>query len=415
MLANSLRDSDLAAHPRIDLHSRQWRYMFDNMQRAIDEIYCTCEAESYIEGCEVVISALTNAREEFRVLLRRTEILNTYEQTSADLRPPSLSWDILKSSPLTDRMPRNVSGEASHQAIPMDHTDLTHSWADLVRGPTKNRSRGQSLADDLYSDYSASLNASHSLLKPPSNTLDQSTGAKSVESVGRWDDVIDTESRAPSQSNSLIRSASSDKLKIKLMTSPTRRPTEETRKLIDERQARAMQARTLAQQEDALRLRQQHTQKVLQAQERRRVRESQHERVLEAKLTRAGENRQSLLEQKRKKAADEDMKILEVAWIKQMEDEAKRFEVISKLEKKSTRATRASEQHTQRSLRMHADTIAREEAAQARRAEQEEQRLQYLNELKARREENDARIARQRAVQNERRVSDLLENYLMFG
>ena len=38
---------------RIDLNARYWSYLFDNLHRAVDEIYVTCEADESVIECQV--------------------------------------------------------------------------------------------------------------------------------------------------------------------------------------------------------------------------------------------------------------------------------------------------------------------------------------------------------------------------
>jgi len=39
--------------PQSNLHVRYWTYLFDNLHRSIDEIFCACESEENISGCHV--------------------------------------------------------------------------------------------------------------------------------------------------------------------------------------------------------------------------------------------------------------------------------------------------------------------------------------------------------------------------
>ena len=38
---------------REDQQARYWSYLFDNLHRVVDEIYCTCEADRSVVECEV--------------------------------------------------------------------------------------------------------------------------------------------------------------------------------------------------------------------------------------------------------------------------------------------------------------------------------------------------------------------------
>lgn len=49
--ARKLREGSPAKKP--DLHCRYWSYLFDNLHRAVDEIYCTCEEDESVIECEV--------------------------------------------------------------------------------------------------------------------------------------------------------------------------------------------------------------------------------------------------------------------------------------------------------------------------------------------------------------------------
>ena len=44
-----------------DLRARYWSYLFDNLKRAVDEIYGTCEADKSIVECQVQSNSLDTA------------------------------------------------------------------------------------------------------------------------------------------------------------------------------------------------------------------------------------------------------------------------------------------------------------------------------------------------------------------
>ena len=47
------RRCKLSAGRHSDMRARYWSYLFDNLHRAVDEIYCTCETDESIVECEV--------------------------------------------------------------------------------------------------------------------------------------------------------------------------------------------------------------------------------------------------------------------------------------------------------------------------------------------------------------------------
>ena len=43
-----------ASSRKSDLRARYWCYLFDNLKRAVDEIYCTCESDESTVECQVM-------------------------------------------------------------------------------------------------------------------------------------------------------------------------------------------------------------------------------------------------------------------------------------------------------------------------------------------------------------------------
>lgn len=46
--------SNSASRKKIDLRARYWSYLFDNLKRAVDEIYTTCETDESVMECQVM-------------------------------------------------------------------------------------------------------------------------------------------------------------------------------------------------------------------------------------------------------------------------------------------------------------------------------------------------------------------------
>uniref|UniRef100_A0A672IE78 C2H2-type domain-containing protein n=1 Tax=Salarias fasciatus TaxID=181472 RepID=A0A672IE78_SALFA len=138
-----------ARQPRkVDLRARYWAFLFDNLRRAVDEIYVTCESDQSVLECKEVLMMLDNYVRDFKALIDWIQLQEKLEKTDAQNRPPFLAWEVRKMSPgrhvmpssTTDRMvpssgarrTLNFSGPPSALAAArLSHTGP--SWADRVK------------------------------------------------------------------------------------------------------------------------------------------------------------------------------------------------------------------------------------------------------------------------------------------
>ena len=47
------KEQNSTTQQQSSLHVRYWTYLFDNLHRSIDEIFCACESEENVSGCHV--------------------------------------------------------------------------------------------------------------------------------------------------------------------------------------------------------------------------------------------------------------------------------------------------------------------------------------------------------------------------
>ncbi|KAM8750192.1 S phase cyclin A-associated protein in the endoplasmic reticulum isoform 1-T1 [Acanthopagrus schlegelii] len=138
-----------ARQPRkVDLRARYWAFLFDNLRRAVDEIYVTCESDQSVVECREVLMMLDNYVRDFKALIDWIQLQEKLEKTDAQNRPTSLAWEVRKMSPGRHVMPSpsadrmvpspgarralNFSGPpATLAAARLSHTGP--SWADRVK------------------------------------------------------------------------------------------------------------------------------------------------------------------------------------------------------------------------------------------------------------------------------------------
>uniref|UniRef100_A0A8C1NZD7 S-phase cyclin A-associated protein in the ER n=1 Tax=Cyprinus carpio TaxID=7962 RepID=A0A8C1NZD7_CYPCA len=148
---------------KVDLRARYWAFLFDNLRRAVDEIYVTCESDQSVVECREVLMMLDNYVRDFKALIDWIQLQEKLEKTDAQNRPTSLAWEVRKmspgrhvmSSPSSDRIvpspgvrrALNFGGPPPTLAVArLSHTGP--SWADRVKCsqslpvPTKKDAEG---------------------------------------------------------------------------------------------------------------------------------------------------------------------------------------------------------------------------------------------------------------------------------
>lgn len=58
---------------KVDLRARYWAFLFDNLRRAVDEIYVTCESDQSVLECKVSLHRGAKKRGGGRVLHRNAD------------------------------------------------------------------------------------------------------------------------------------------------------------------------------------------------------------------------------------------------------------------------------------------------------------------------------------------------------
>ncbi|CAN0266276.1 unnamed protein product [Lampetra fluviatilis] len=127
---------------KADLRARYWAYLFDNLRRAVDEIYVTCETDQSVVECKEVLMMLDNYVRDFKSLIDWLHLQEKLEKTDVLDRPTSLAWEVRKMSPGRHVAPSpppdritSVTGTKRKLTFPAApvHNSVGSSWADKVR------------------------------------------------------------------------------------------------------------------------------------------------------------------------------------------------------------------------------------------------------------------------------------------
>eukprot|EP00038_Savillea_parva_P030913 m.81336 g.81336 ORF g.81336 m.81336 type:complete len:1305 (+) comp9405_c0_seq1:200-4114(+) len=208
----------------------------------------------------------------------------------------------------------------------------------------------------------------------------------------RWSDLANDDgwsSDSDTGADMAVSSPGSTVLLHTRLSSPSRkRTTAESRRIYEEKQARASEKRERQQQELAERLRRENS-KLEAARERREMEEFRKVEDMILKRQRAEELRGSHLEVVRKKAHEEDQKINEIVFITRLQEENRKREISDKLNESQERLQELEDER----LRKAQEKAAREGAAAERRKALEAERTARLQGQEAKRLAREEKIA----------------------
>ncbi|KAM9640459.1 S phase cyclin A-associated protein in the endoplasmic reticulum isoform 3-T4 [Morphnus guianensis] len=146
---------------KVDLRARYWAFLFDNLRRAVDEIYVTCESDQSVVECKEVLMMLDNYVRDFKALIDWIQLQEKLEKADAQSRPTSLAWEVKKMSPgrhvmpspSTDRISVTSNARRSlnfgNPAVTISATRLAPSgvsWADKVKANHGTKAANPELA-----------------------------------------------------------------------------------------------------------------------------------------------------------------------------------------------------------------------------------------------------------------------------
>uniref|UniRef100_A0A1A8LG95 S phase cyclin A-associated protein in the ER n=1 Tax=Nothobranchius pienaari TaxID=704102 RepID=A0A1A8LG95_9TELE len=204
---------------KVDLRARYWAFLFENLRRAVDEIYVTCESDQSVLECKEVLMMLDNYVRDFKALIDWIQLQEKLEKTDAQNRPTSLAWEVRKMSPGRHVMPSptsdriapspgarrnfNFGGPPSTLAAArLSHTGP--SWADRVKCTQATQSSSQPTASPAEKPSKKDAEGWETVqrgrtAKPRSATMVAKAGPNLAHNAPKQDFVKSNWSRQPPQ------------------------------------------------------------------------------------------------------------------------------------------------------------------------------------------------------------------------
>uniref|UniRef100_A0A8C6NN93 S-phase cyclin A associated protein in the ER n=1 Tax=Nothobranchius furzeri TaxID=105023 RepID=A0A8C6NN93_NOTFU len=328
---------------KVDLRARYWAFLFENLRRAVDEIYVTCESDQSVLECKVCPQSMAE------VLAKKEELADRLEKANEEAIASAIAEE--------EQLTREIQAENNDL-----ETDNESYFSVRSGGISGGSYSGNMDWSEMLADFDAR------------ESWRQSTS---------WGDMVEEEpSRPPGHGIHMHEK----------LSSPSRKRTiAESKKKHEEKQLKAQQLRDKLREEKTLKL-----QKLMEREKDvRKWKEElleQRRRMMDEKLLHAEFKRELQLQAIVKKAQEEEAKVNEIAFINTLEAQNKRHDALAKLSEYELRLNELQEERQRR----QEEKQARDEAVQERKRVLEAERQARVEELLIRRKEQEARIEHQR-------------------
>ena len=115
----------------VSIRARYWKLLFDNLQRAVDDIYDTCQQDKNPDECKETILILKNYQHEFESLSNWIKLEKDLESENSEkngkkgAKPVALAWEVRKTTPIRNNSGNTEGGDRQ--------PNKQNSWADKVK------------------------------------------------------------------------------------------------------------------------------------------------------------------------------------------------------------------------------------------------------------------------------------------
>lgn len=117
--SHRVRSASTGRDKRSELRSRHWGFLFQSLQRSVDEIYQFCAVDPVlgtvpgtVDPVLEAILVLENYIREFKALAEFFQMSWDYEKTPLPQRPQSLAWEVRKTNAVPRVRNKNMTGNS---------------------------------------------------------------------------------------------------------------------------------------------------------------------------------------------------------------------------------------------------------------------------------------------------------------
>ena len=219
-----VRSASVGRDKKSDLQARYWAFLFENLRRAVDDLYRTCESDENIPAAKEVILVFENYVRDFRNLADWLRLKFEYENTPPPKRPTSLAWEVRKTPPASNLYgkltpttalvtQRLLMAAPARRALdfdqqPPDHHDVSEAIKEVEVTPVEDIKETNTTAPPTRAKSPAAT-ASSSAAKTATTTTTASTASSATTSTRGYSVVTKAVAQKQTRPGSAINAASS--------------------------------------------------------------------------------------------------------------------------------------------------------------------------------------------------------------
>ncbi|KAL4559316.1 hypothetical protein LXL04_031454 [Taraxacum kok-saghyz] len=413
---------------------RLWCFLFENLNRAVDELYLLCELECDKDQMKEAVLVLEEAASDFKELSSRVQEFEKVKKSSDNppvtmkseqRRPHALSWEVRRMTTSPHRAEILSSSLEAFKKIQQERAannkDSTKTgFLDSKRSTRTDRSSGvkeKRTGVAVKKNPDPGKNKETEKTGPRKDTLkptDQPKKPNFITSKSmdawkqkrNWEDILTSSTRF-SHSPGMGRK-STERARIlhdKLMSPEKKKKTSlDLKKEAEEKHARATRIRNELENERLQKL-QKSTKKLNRVNEWQAVRSTRLREGMHARHLRSGARHEAFLAQVARRAGDESTKVNEVRFITSLNEENKKLMLLQKYQDSESR--RAEKLKDMKSKQK--EDMAREEAVLERKKLVEAEKMQRLAETQRKKEEALLRREEERKASSAAREAKVMD------